>query len=553
VGGIGVPGALLLSRMTGEGSMSDRSWRGVGCALWFRVAVALALGLVSAAFVAPAAGAATNNIFTVAGATEGFSGDGGLATAAQFEDPTGVAVTADGGFLIADTNNHRVRRVSPDGTITTVAGTTEGFSGDGGPASAAQLDAPLGVAAMADGGFVIADFLNHRVRRVSPSGTITTVAGSTQGFSGDGGPATAAQLNGPIAVAAMADGGFVIADANNDRVRRVSPGGTITTVAGTTQGFSGDGGPATAAQLNFPSGVAVAPDGGLLIADEQNHRVRRVSPSGTITTVAGSTQGFSGDGGPATAAQLRFPTEVAVTPDGGFVLADNSDHRVRRVSPSGTITTVAGSTQGFSGDGGPAGAAQLNGPHAVAVTAEGGLLITDRFNHRVRFVDADLRGPASGITGPTGPQGATGPTGPQGATGATGPAGPAGATGPAGPAGATGPAGSAGATGPAGSAGQASGRLAVALTADRLRASPRQRLTLRYAATRTATVELRVLRGARRVARVRGKAHSGHNAIRLRTPRRAGRYLIVLTAVTADGQRTTDHARLTITASRRAR
>jgi hypothetical protein len=226
------------------------------------------------------------------------------------------------------------------------------------------------------------------------------------------------------------------------------------------------------------------------------------------------------------------------------VIADNSNQRVRRVSPGGTITTVAGTTQGFSGDGGPASAAQLNGPHAVAVTAEGGLLITDRFNDRVRFVDADLRGPAGGPTGPTGPQGATGPTGPQGPTGATGPAGSAGATGPA---------GSAGATGPAGPARQAFGRLAVALAADRLRASPRQRLKLRYAATRTATVELRVLRGARRVARVWGNAHSGHNAIRLRTPRRAGRYRIVLTAVTADGQRTTDHARLTITASRRAR
>jgi hypothetical protein len=156
--------------------MLDRSWRGRGSALRARVVVVLALGLVSSALAAPAAGAATNNVFTVAGSTFGFSGDGGLSTAAQLGTPFGVAATADGGFLIADTFNHRVRRVSPDGTITTVAGTTRGFSGDGGPAIAAQLDGPLGVAATADGGFLIADQNNYRVRRVSPGGTITTVA-----------------------------------------------------------------------------------------------------------------------------------------------------------------------------------------------------------------------------------------------------------------------------------------------------------------------------------------------------------------------------------------
>jgi hypothetical protein len=451
--------------------MLDRSWRGGGCALRARAAVALALGLASTALAAPAAGAATDNIFTVAGTTLGLSGDGGPASAAQLHSPAGMAATADGGFLIADRLNHRVRRVSPDGTITTVAGTTPGFSGDGGPASAAQLGSPNGVAATADGGLLIADLGNHRVRRVSPGGTITTVAGTAQGFSGDGGPASAAQLNTPAGVAATADGGFLIADTGNDRVRRVSPDGTITTAAGTTQGLSGDGGPATAAQLDNPPGVAVTADGGFVIADEGNDRVRRVSPGGTITTVAGTTQGSSGDGGPATAALLSVP--------GG-----------------------------------------------VAATAEGGLLVADTFNHRVRFVDTDLRGPASGPTGPAGPDGPAGAVGPQGATG------PAGAVGPAGP---------------------VFDRLAVALAADRLRARPRQRLTLRYAATTTATVELRVLRGARRVARVRGNARSGRNTIRLRAPRGAGRYRLQITAVTADGQRTTDRAQLTITRSGPAR
>jgi ribosomal protein S11 len=476
---------------------------------------------------APAAPAATNNIFTAAGiGTAGFSGDGGLAPAAEINMPSGVAATADGGFLIADTFNNRVRRVSPAGTITTVAGTgAAGFSGDGGPATAAELDSPDGVAATADGGFLIADTFNNRVRRVSPAGTITTVAGSgTAGFSGDGRAATAAELSAPVAVAAAADGGFLIADANNERVRRVSPAGTITTVAGTgTAGFSGDGGPAIAAEISDPEGVAATADGGFLIADTANNRVRRVSPAGTITTVAGTgTAGFSGDGGPATAAELDSPEGVAATADGGFLIADTINNRVRRVSPAGTITTVAGSgTAGFSGDGGAATAAELNGPNEVTATAEGGFLVADTNNSRVRFVDADLRFP-QGPPGPTGPAGPVGPLGPAGLQGPAGPRGPAGPAGPRGPA------------GPAGPAGRAP--LALALADSRLSVQARRGVALRYAATDDASVLVRAVRGRRTLARARGRAQAGANTIRLRAPGQAGRYRLRLQASTADGR-----------------
>jgi hypothetical protein len=298
--------------------------------------LATCLCLTALVLWAPAAPAATNNIFTVAGTgTGGFSGDGGPATAAQLHGPAGVAPTADGGYLITDTVNHRVRRVSPAGTITTVAGSgTGGFSGDGGPATDARLNYPDEVALTANGGFLIADTQNNRVRRVSPSGTITTAAGSgTGGFSGDGGPAIAAELNGPAGVAVTADGGFLISEQDNARVRRVSPSGTITTAAGNGAfGFSGDGGPATAAGLYAPAGVAPTADGGFLIGDIGDHRVRRVSPAGTITTVAGTgTVGFLGDGGLATAAQLGQPFAVAQTADGGFLIADYQDNRVRFV------------------------------------------------------------------------------------------------------------------------------------------------------------------------------------------------------------------------------
>ncbi len=358
---------------------------------WSFVVLAVVLVLLGAAV---GVGAATNNISTVAGTgTAGFAGDGGGAASAQLDTPLGVAATADGGFLIADASNERVRRVSPAGTISTVAGNgTRGFAGDGGAAASAQLSSPQGVAVTADGGFLITDAGNSRVRRVSPAGTISTVAGSgTAGFSGDGGAAASAQLNSPRGVAASADGGFLITDADNDRVRRVSPAGTISTVAGNgTFGFAGDGGAATSAQLNFPVGVAASADGGFLIADANNSRVRRVSPAGTISTVAGNGNfGFAGDGGAAASAQLRSPSGVAATTDGGFLIADAGNSRVRRVSPAGTISTVAGNGNfGFVGDGGAATSAQLNSPLGVAASADGGFLIADAENNRVRRVDA---------------------------------------------------------------------------------------------------------------------------------------------------------------------
>ena len=362
-------------------------------------AVAALLGVCGLA-VAGTSGTAT--ITTVAGTgVQGFSGDGGPATSAQLREPAALAVDAAGSLFIADAKNNRVRRVSPDGVITTAAGTgVEGFFGDGGQATSAQLKTPYGVAVDVAGNLYIADSGNQRVRRVSPAGVITTVAGTgVGGFSGDGGQATSAQLNAPTAVAVDAAGNVYVADAFNHRVRRVSPDGVITTVAGSGQkGFSGDGGQATSARLNTPFGVAVDRAGNLFIADAENHRVRRVSPDGVITTVAGTgVAGFSGDGGQATSAQLNRPFGVAVDSAGNLYITDPLNHRVRRVSPAGVITTVAGSGQeGFSGDGGQATSARLAVPAAVAVDAAGNLLISDQANQRVRkVVGLSPAGPAA--------------------------------------------------------------------------------------------------------------------------------------------------------------
>ena len=337
-------------------------------------------------------------ITTAAGTgSDGLSGDGGQAKDAQLNTPQGAAFAPDGALYVADTWNHRVRKVAPDGTITTIAGTgSDGFSGDGGPATNAQLRFPQGVAVAQDGTLYVADMWNHRVRKVAPDGTISTVAGTgSDGFSGEGGLATDAQLNTPQAVAVAPDGALYIADSYNHRVRRVSPDGIITTVAGTGErGFSGDDGEAPSAKLNQPEGLAVGPSGTVYIADTWNHRVRKVTPDGTITTVAGKGSfGFSGDDGPAKDAQLRYPGGVVVAPDGVLYIADTWNHRVRRVATDGIITTVAGTGEdGFSGEAGPPVNAQLSYPLGPAVAPDGALYVADSNNHRVRKVTTPMPG-----------------------------------------------------------------------------------------------------------------------------------------------------------------
>ena len=327
-------------------------------------------------------------ITTVAGnGSGGYSGDGGPATSATLNNPYGLAVDAFGNLYISDSNNARIRKVSPSGIITTVAGNgTWGNSGDGGAAASATLASPLAIATDASGNVYITDSINYRIRKISTAGIITTVAGSgATPYSGDGGPATSAGLGGPTAVAVDASGNLFIADGT--RIRRVSPSGTITTVAG--GGAGGDGGPAVLAQLNSPRKVAVDSAGNLYIADWGHGRVRKVSPSGIITTVAGNgNPGYSGDGGPATSAQLSGPVSVAVDASGNLYIADAGNFRIRRVSPSGIITTVAGNGKyGFSGDGGPATSAGLTVPYDVAVDAAGNLYIADTNNAlRIRQV-----------------------------------------------------------------------------------------------------------------------------------------------------------------------
>ncbi len=315
--------------------------------------------------------------------------------------PSATAFDAAGNLYYAETGNHVVRKVTSAGIITTVAGNgVQGFAGDGGLATAAELDSPAGLALDSSGDLFIADSHNHRVREVSAAtGIIATIAGTgAPGFSGDGGMATAATLDLPTALTLDASGNLYVADSNNHRVRRIAAAtGAITTVAGNgVEAFAGDNGPATAASIDSPNGLALDASRNLYIADTHNGRVRMVSAAtGVISTVAGAgvvagnVLSFGGDNGPATAAGLALPRGLTMDAAGNLYFADSANHRIRRISPTGVITTVAGQgTETFAGDNAPAVSASLDSPRSVAISPAGLLTLADSDNQRVRQLDA---------------------------------------------------------------------------------------------------------------------------------------------------------------------
>jgi hypothetical protein len=339
----------------------------------------------------------SGNISTIAGTgSYGYSGDGGPATSAKLYFPFATAVDSSGNIYIADTDNNRIREVvASTGNIITVAGNgTGGYSGDNGPATSAEISHPYGVAVDSSGNIYFSDYSNARIREVvKATGNIITLAGNgTFAFSGDGGPATSAEINYPEGIAVDSSGNVFFSDEGNERIREiVKATGIITTVAGIgLGGYSGDGGQATSAEVFEPNGVAVDSSGNLFIADYGNNRIREVAnATGIITTVAGTgTSGYSGDGGAATSAKLDYPNGVAVDSSGDIYIADTSNYRIREVAKAtGIITTIAGNgTYGYSGDGGPATSAELSDPYGLAVDANGDVFIADSFNERIREV-----------------------------------------------------------------------------------------------------------------------------------------------------------------------
>jgi trimeric autotransporter adhesin len=329
-------------------------------------------------------------INTVAG---GFTGDGGLTSNAALSVPNAVAVDSAGNLYIADTDNNRIRKVAPNLTISTFAGNgSPGFGGDGGLATLAQLQFPKGLAFDSAGNLYIADTNNNRIRMVTPGGQISTFAGTgSNGFGGDGGQATSAQLNQPVGLAFDAAGNLYFSDQFNQRIRMVTTAGVISTFAGSgTNGFAD--GPAASAQFSQPSGIAFDSSGNLFVADFFNNRIRKIA-NGTVSTVVGNgTFGFGGDGGAATSATMRNPNDVKFDATGNFYIADQFNHRIRKVTGT-TISTFVGTSatvgliQGYSGDNGPATSAQLDGPSGIAFDpVTGTMYIAEQNNNIVRKV-----------------------------------------------------------------------------------------------------------------------------------------------------------------------
>lgn len=333
------------------------------------------------------------NINTTAGdGTPAFFGDGGPATLAALNLMKGLAIDSTGNLYIADTENFRVREVSSTGIISTVAGNgSNAYSGDGGSATSAALSDVMSVAVDSSGNIYIADASNRRIRKVTPGRIISTIAGTgTQGYTGDGGPAVNAELGRPVALMLDPSGNLYYVDSVNAVVRKISTSGTITTVIGSgVTGYSGDGGSATAAKLAFPLGIAMDGSGNIYIADANNNVVRKVTAGGIISTFAGNGAGkYAGDGGPAASASLNIPSDVAVDAAGNVYIADAGNNRVRKVS-GGIITTVAGiDTNGFAGDGGPAIDAMLNYPWGLTTDSEGNVYLADRVNNRIREIQS---------------------------------------------------------------------------------------------------------------------------------------------------------------------
>jgi sugar lactone lactonase YvrE len=328
----------------------------------------------------------TNAVTTLAGSGSATFADG-TGAQASFKNPFGVAVAPDGTIYVADTDNHCIRKVTPGGVVTTLAGSSAG--GIDGTGTGAQFNGPSGLAIGPDGNIYVADRSNHRIRKVTPGGVVTTLAGSGANAFADG-TGTAASFHEPQAIAIGPDGTIYVADRSNQRIRKVTPGGVVTTLAGNGTAAFADG-TGSAARFNYPQGVAVGPDGNIYVGEFFNHRIRKVTPGGVVTTLAGSGSITFADG-TGSEASFAFPEGVAVGPDGTIYVADSGNHRIRKMIFNGSawvVTTLAGSGSFAFADGIGA-AASFKNPVGVAVGPDGTIYIGDSLNHRIRKIDSGL-------------------------------------------------------------------------------------------------------------------------------------------------------------------
>jgi len=319
-------------------------------------------------------------VSTLAGSTSGFSDGAGNAT--QFNFPRGVAIDRNGNVYVADQNNHRIRKITPEGVVSTFAGASTAGSIDG-IGTAAKFNFPSGLALDNAGNVYVADFHNNKIRKITPEGVVSTLAGSNAGFAD--GIGSSAQFSNPYDVAVDGSGNVYVADYNNRKIRKITPEGVVSTLAGSTQG-SADGTGSTA-QFNNPISVAVDGSGNVYVADETNHNIRKITPGGEVSTLAGSTSGFAD--GVGTMARFSSPTGVAVDGVGNVFVADSNNNKIRKITPEGVVSTFAGST--FGSADGTSDTAQFHIPVRVAVDRAGNVYVSDRNNHKIRKIETSYR------------------------------------------------------------------------------------------------------------------------------------------------------------------
>ncbi|GHU57701.1 hypothetical protein FACS189444_0220 [Spirochaetia bacterium] len=305
----------------------------------------------------------------------------GTGTAARFSAPVGIAVDNSGNIYVADTENNRIRKITPAGVVTSLAGTTTAGYGDG-TGTAARFSAPQGIAVDNSGNIYVADTGNNRIRKITPAGVVTSLAGTTTAGYGDG-TGTAARFSAPLGITVDNSGNIYVADTGNNRIRKITPAGVVTSLAGTTTAGYGDG-TGTAARFSAPKGITVDNSGNIYVADTGNNRIRKITPAGVVTSLAGTTTTGYGDG-TGTAARFSAPHGIAVDNSGTIYVADTGNNRIRKITPAGVVTSLAGTTTAGYGDGSGM-AARFSAPHGIAAVNSGNIYVADTGNNRIRKI-----------------------------------------------------------------------------------------------------------------------------------------------------------------------
>ncbi|WP_109851919.1 IPT/TIG domain-containing protein [Aquimarina sp. AU58] len=314
------------------------------------------------------------HVSTIAGSTLGFADGQGIST--QFNRPIGIVIDTDNNLYIADSNNHKIRKITPEEVVSTLAGSTSGFAD--GQSSAAQFYGPSSIAIDTDNNLYVTDTRNHKIRKITPQGVVSTLAGNTEGFAD--GQGSVAQFNRPYGIAIDTDNNLYIADSYNHKIRKITPQGVVSTLAGNTEGFAD--GTGTMAKFSYPLGIAIDLDSNLYVTDYENQKIRKITPQGVVSTMAGSTQGFAD--GIGTIAQFNFPLGITIDTDSNLYVADTENHKIRKITPQGVVSTLAGSTEGFAD--GTSTSAQFTYPYGIIIDRDHILYVTDTSNHKIRKI-----------------------------------------------------------------------------------------------------------------------------------------------------------------------